>query len=83
MVGLDLEEGDGVIACNLTDDASTYQIETVIPDEIDHGEKPFIRPFMIELASDHFEIDVSVARTRLAGIRSIGSATGCPGWSSG
>ncbi|MGP9800259.1 vitamin K epoxide reductase family protein [Rheinheimera sp. NSM] len=35
--------------------------EPVIPDAIDHGEKPFIRPFLIELASDHYALDISRA----------------------
>ncbi|NMH59232.1 vitamin K epoxide reductase family protein [Alteromonas ponticola] len=39
--------------------------EPVIPDAIDHGEKPFIRPFMIDLSSDHYEMDNSKAQTLL------------------
>jgi nucleoside-diphosphate-sugar epimerase len=39
--------------------------EPLIPDEIDHGEKPFIRPFMIDMASDHYELDISRARELL------------------
>lgn len=31
--------------------------EAVVPDAIDQGEGPFIKPFMVELADDHFEID--------------------------
>ncbi len=38
------------------------QAEPVVPDVIDQGEKPFIRPFMIDLASDHYELDCSRAR---------------------
>lgn len=39
--------------------------EPVIPDAIDQGEKPFIRPFMIEMASDHYALDTSRARDLL------------------
>jgi nucleoside-diphosphate-sugar epimerase len=31
--------------------------EPLVPDAIDQGEKPFIRPFMIDLAEDHYELD--------------------------
>ncbi|MCW8107047.1 NAD-dependent epimerase/dehydratase family protein [Alteromonas ponticola] len=39
--------------------------EPIIPDAIDHGEKPFIRPFMIDLSSDHYELDYSKAEQLL------------------
>ena len=39
--------------------------EPVVPDDFDHGEKPFIRPFMIELASDHYALNISKARRLL------------------
>ncbi|QIB64351.1 NAD-dependent epimerase/dehydratase family protein [Kineobactrum salinum] len=39
--------------------------EPVVPDYFDKGEKPFIRPFMIDLASDHYELDISRAREQL------------------
>lgn len=39
--------------------------EPVVPDDFDKGEKPFIRPFMIDLASDHYELDTSRARDLL------------------
>ncbi|UWQ22954.1 NAD-dependent epimerase/dehydratase family protein [Jannaschia sp. W003] len=42
--------------------------EPAIPDAFDQGQKPFIRPFMIDLASDHYALDVSKAR-RLLGWR--------------
>ena len=35
--------------------------EPVIPDELDKGEKPFIRPFMIDMASDHYALDITRA----------------------
>jgi nucleoside-diphosphate-sugar epimerase len=37
----------------------------LIPDSIDKGEEPFIKPFMIDRANDHFELDVSHARSVL------------------
>ncbi|WP_282026259.1 NAD-dependent epimerase/dehydratase family protein [Limimaricola cinnabarinus] len=36
--------------------------EPVVPDSIDKGEKPFLRPFMIDLSSDHYALDISRAR---------------------
>ncbi|MEX2366137.1 MAG: SPW repeat protein, partial [Pseudohongiellaceae bacterium] len=39
--------------------------EPVVPDEIDKGEKPFVRPFMVDLASDHYALDISKARDLL------------------
>jgi len=39
--------------------------EPVIPDDFDQGEKPFIRPFMVQLADDHYEINVARARELL------------------
>lgn len=44
---------------------SQEKLEPVIPDAIDQGEKPFIRPFMIEMADDHYALDISRARTML------------------
>lgn len=35
--------------------------EPIIPDDIDKGEKPFIRPFMIDMAEDHYALDISRA----------------------
>lgn len=39
--------------------------EPVVPDAFDQGEKPFIKPFMIDLASDHYDLDISHARDAL------------------
>lgn len=36
--------------------------EPLVPDQFDHGEKPFIRPFMVDMASDHYELDIRKAR---------------------
>lgn len=37
------------------------KIEQVIPDAIDGGIRPFIQPFMVELADDHYELDIARA----------------------
>ena len=42
--------------------------EPVIPDSFDQGETPFIRPFMIDMASDHDALNIGLAR-RLLGWR--------------
>ncbi|WP_339617856.1 vitamin K epoxide reductase family protein [uncultured Gilvimarinus sp.] len=39
--------------------------EPVVPDDFDKGEKPFIRAFMIDMASDHYELDCTKARQEL------------------
>lgn len=39
--------------------------EPIIPDSIDKGEKPFIRPFMIDMADDHYALDITRARKLL------------------
>jgi nucleoside-diphosphate-sugar epimerase/uncharacterized membrane protein len=39
--------------------------EPIVPDAIDRGEKPFIRPFMVDLADDHYELSISRARDLL------------------
>ena len=36
-----------------------------MPDAIDQGEKPFIRPFMIDMADDHYALDIGRARDLL------------------
>jgi nucleoside-diphosphate-sugar epimerase len=41
------------------------KLEPVIPDAVDHGKKPFIRPFMITLADDHYALDIGLARELL------------------
>lgn len=38
------------------------KLEPVVPDAIDQGEKPFIRPFMVDMADDHYALDISRAR---------------------
>ncbi|UYN95532.1 MAG: NAD-dependent epimerase/dehydratase family protein [Enhydrobacter sp.] len=42
-----------------------HAIEPLVPDALDQGEKPFIRPFMIDMADDHYALDVSRARDLL------------------
>lgn len=39
--------------------------EPLIPDAFDQGQKPFIKPFMIDLASDHYDLDIERARKLL------------------
>lgn len=39
--------------------------EPVVPDAIDQGEKPFVKPFMVRMADDHYELDISRARKLL------------------
>src|SRR6056297_1316231 len=39
--------------------------EPVVPDALDYGEKPFVKPFMVEMANDHYELDISRARALL------------------
>jgi len=39
--------------------------EPLVPDDLDQGEKPFVRPFMVEMADDHYELDISRARELL------------------
>ena len=38
------------------------KLEPIVPDAIDEGEKPFIQPFMVHLADDHYALDVRRAR---------------------
>ncbi len=35
--------------------------EPLVPDAIDQGEKPFIQPFMISMADDHYALDIKRA----------------------
>ena len=49
------------------------KLEPVIPDVIDQGEKPFIRPFMIALADDHYALDIT--RARRAGLGAAATAS--------
>lgn len=39
--------------------------EKIVPDAIDQGREPFIKPFMIPLADDHYELDIALAREKL------------------
>lgn len=40
-------------------------LEPVIPDAIDKGEEPFVKPFMIAMADDHYALDIGRARDLL------------------
>lgn len=42
-----------------------HRLEPVVPDMIDKGEPPFIRPFMIPMSDDHYALDVRRARDLL------------------
>lgn len=42
-----------------------HKTEPLIPDALDQGEQPFIQPYMVDLAEDHYEIDISRARQTL------------------
>lgn len=39
--------------------------EPIVPDDLDKGKEPFIRPFMVDMADDHFELNIDRARTQL------------------
>jgi nucleoside-diphosphate-sugar epimerase len=39
--------------------------EPLVPDALDQGEEPFVRPFMVQMADDHYELDISRARELL------------------
>lgn len=41
------------------------KLEPVIPDAIDGGEAPFIKPFMVTMADDHYALDIRRARDLL------------------
>ena len=41
------------------------KLEPIVPDAIDQGEPPFVRPFMARMADDHYELDISRARRLL------------------
>ncbi len=41
------------------------KLEPVVPDALDQGERPFVKPFMVQMADDHYALDISRARTLL------------------
>jgi hypothetical protein len=41
------------------------KLEPLIPDAIDEGEEPFIKPFMVRMADDHYALDTRKARELL------------------
>ena len=45
--------------------AVQHALEPAVPDSLDQGEKPFIRPFMIDMAEDHYALDTSLAQAQL------------------
>ena len=50
------------------------KLKPVVPDAIDQGEKPFIRSFMVEMADDHYALDITRARRSAR----LGAATSHP-----
>jgi nucleoside-diphosphate-sugar epimerase len=41
------------------------KLEPVIPDARDGGEPPFVKPFMVAMADDHYALDIALARELL------------------
>lgn len=41
------------------------KLEPLIPDAVDSGEAPFIKPFMVAMADDHYALDIERARNLL------------------
>lgn len=41
------------------------KLEPVVPDAIDQGEPPFIKPFMVRMADDHYALDIGRAHQLL------------------
>jgi nucleoside-diphosphate-sugar epimerase/uncharacterized membrane protein len=41
------------------------KVEDVVPDSIDRGVEPFIKPFMVGLADEHYELDITRAKKLL------------------
>src|SRR5690606_7023087 len=41
------------------------QLEPLVPDALDRGLKPFVKPFMMRLADDHYELDIRRAKELL------------------
>ena len=41
------------------------KLEPIVPDALDQGEEPFVRPFMVMMADDHYELDITKARELL------------------
>lgn len=41
------------------------KLEPLVPDVLDRGEQPFIKPYMIDRSEEHYEIDVTRAETLL------------------
>ncbi len=45
--------------------AAMAKLEPIIPDAIDKGEEPFVKPFMVRMADDHYALDIGRARDLL------------------
>jgi nucleoside-diphosphate-sugar epimerase len=55
------------------------KLEPLIPDAIDKGEEPFIKPFMVRMADDHYALDISRARALLGWVPGHRLKTELPG----
>ncbi|WP_206185486.1 NAD-dependent epimerase/dehydratase family protein [Sphingosinicella sp. CPCC 101087] len=55
------------------------KLEPVVPDAIDKGEPPFVKPFMVRMADDHYALDVSRARQLLDWVPGHRLETSLPG----
>lgn len=78
---LSYEELQQELTCLLFDEQTTVQripkpiaaagawlqdkMEPVIPDAIDKGEEPFVKPWMVAMADDHYALDTTHARALL------------------
>jgi nucleoside-diphosphate-sugar epimerase len=41
------------------------KVEDIVPDAIDRGIEPFVKPFMVDMADDHYELDIASANQLL------------------
>ena len=41
------------------------EVRSRLPDQVDDLKDPFIKPFMVDMASDHYALDISLARKQL------------------
>lgn len=56
------------------------RLEPLIPDAIDKGQPPFVRPFMAEMADDHYALDTRRARDLLGWEPATASWRSCRAW---
>lgn len=41
------------------------KLEPLVPDDFDQGQKSFIKPFLMDLSSDHYDLDITKAKKQL------------------